>query len=523
MSDDSQQRVIKYIALGLLSIVLIFTCYFATVTRDAEPEELSEEEIEAQKEKEVRKYVYEEKPLLPLRLMDENASITAARMIDLDFSGWTSMWISNEERAESEFVMPDADRARLISYYDNVYPDGGVYERSEMTGISDTYTLTNKGADEQTIRILYPFVSSLSKLDYGKPTMYIDNKIIEPELYAGDICADFVGAGGSSSSLNIRYFDEWESYADLLSDDTYFDEMMSGFPDFSDHPATIYEFTDAWGPEDDVEAGISSAYLSFTFRQSDNTRVFSSGFNIGRANGTGKLKSIGFSIPQGLKSGYADTKYLFVLGDDIEDLKYSGYAHVGKIIKRTKKVDAGVTINRYESSLENVLTLAFDRANSLDPPKNKELYYGLWKRLLLEHGAFSESPKGRYSFVWMGDSDMSDTESVPRIFWMGTEVTVHEGESITVRISWEENANLSHSQDYIKPDDEKGVIGYHLLTTAGSNMEFTDQSVVIDGGKQINVVRSDMDLVADEEGMKAVLEMQQPHYYIDVKNADGKP
>ena len=58
----------------------------------------------------------------------------------------------------------EAERQEALESFYQCYPEGGYYASSSSILVSDAYTLANSDARAQTVRLLYPFVSSLNSL-----------------------------------------------------------------------------------------------------------------------------------------------------------------------------------------------------------------------------------------------------------------------------------------------------------------------------------------------------------------------
>ena len=113
-------------------------------------------------------------PVLPMTLREENKNITAQRAITLDFAPWVPVW---DEELELE------------RYDDHIL-------------VTDEYTLTNTGEEDQTLTLLYPFVTDLY-LD-NQPVLEVEGERLETVLhwgtYSGLLEESPDGSGGSEES-----------------------------------------------------------------------------------------------------------------------------------------------------------------------------------------------------------------------------------------------------------------------------------------------------------------------------------
>ena len=133
-------------------------------------------------------------PVFPLTLREENSAVSARRSVTLDFAPWVPVWVSNEEQAAACAGLTEAERQEALESFYQCYPEGGYYASSSSILVSDAYTLANSDARAQTVRLLYPFVSSLNSLGKNRPVLTLDGETLETELHAGSYAGGFQGA-----------------------------------------------------------------------------------------------------------------------------------------------------------------------------------------------------------------------------------------------------------------------------------------------------------------------------------------
>ncbi|MCF0136917.1 MAG: hypothetical protein HUJ66_00970 [Oscillospiraceae bacterium] len=468
-------------------------------------------------------------PVFPLTLKEENAAISAERSLTLDFAPWIPVWISNEEEAASLTYLTDAERQDALNAYNEWYPDGGRYESSCKIQVTDSYTLTNESTQNQTVSILYPFVSNLNSIDETRPTLSLDGNALETALHAGSYAGGFQGAWGNwaethenPGSLNLDSIESWEGYRDLLSDGTYLQRALGDFADLSDIPVTVYELTDAWGPEENNDAGIPNPTINIMFELDyTKTNVLTYGFNQGQYNAEQGIMGKGFSVRQPVDRMYGVPYYIIVIGEDIENLTYQGFATGGWDTKKT--VEAGVTIKRSESNLEDALRAAaayqyqelIDVGNYFEsnPAYGFELYFGLMKEHLMEYSVLSENAVERYDD---GAIENLDVSGVSRVFWLEAEITIPAGESVTLDAASEKMPSYDF---YCADTENKGISGYDMVTELGSNLNLTEQTAKLEDRGQIEIVRQNFGF--DLANGITEVKLTEPHYYLEVKS-NGK-
>ena len=468
-------------------------------------------------------------PVFPLTLREKNAVISAQRNITMDFLPWVPVWISNEEEFESRSNLTEKDRQEFMETYNKWYPEGGRYESSENIIVSDSYVLSNRSAQDQTVRILYPFASTLVGLYRTRPTLTLDGKVQETILHIGSYSGGFQGAwenwaetGENPGSLNLAQIVSWEEYQSLLTDGTYLQRALGEFAELSHIPVTVYTFTDAWGPKQDSSAGIPNPSMRVMFEMdNEKTKLLSYGFHSGYNDQEAGIMGRGFSIREEHERNYGIPYYLIVIGDDIENMTCQGYVTGGWDTK--KMVEAGVTITRTESDLETALKSAakynyqemVDAGNYFesDSEYGFELYFGLMKEHLLAYGILAEDTAARYDSGYIEELDVV---GVDRVFWLESEIIIPAGESVVLEATFEKEPSYDF---HCTATDNKGVSGYDLVTMLGSNLTFTQQTACLEDRGQIEIVRQNFGFDLPDGIKKVVLDVIKPHYYLEVKSA----
>lgn len=129
---------------------------------------------------------------------------------------------------------------------------------------------------------------------------------------------------------------------------------LGDFVNLSDIPVTVYEFSDAWGTPKDDKAEITNPTIRVMFNLDyEKTQVLSYGFNGSLWDGENGIMGKQFSIRRQGESDYGSPYYIIVVGEDIQNVEYKGYVTGGWNTEKT--IDAGMTISRRESNLEEAL------------------------------------------------------------------------------------------------------------------------------------------------------------------------
>ena len=438
-------------------------------------------------------------PVFPLTLREENPAVAAERNITLDFAPWEPVWKTLEQLEE-----------------------GGYWNFSDNILVTDSYTLTTTSAEDQTLTVLYPFVSGLEDLEENRPTLTADGMELETTLRLGAYAGGFEDAWGGDNpegSLNLAYPHSWTDYQALLADGSYLENALGPGPDVSGVPVIVYKLTDPYGPERDKEAGITNPTLRVTFDLDyDRTTVLTYGFHgasYDRESGT-MIQS--FSIPRPGENDYGTKDYyLLVLGEDVENMTIQGYVNGSLDEDAVKLEGCGATVERYESDLDTMLRQLLPlvwKAAGQEEGEDFELYYRAFLEQLLSYGVLSDDPVERYDAGWLENIE----GGMVRVCWLEAQVTVPAGGTVTLTASMTKAGSYDFS---CTGTDNVGVYGYDLVTQLGSNLTCTTQTATLEDRGYIEIVRQNFGFDL-EAGITAVtLDGAQACYYLEVRRTEG--
>lgn len=455
-------------------------------------------------------------PVFPLILKEEDSAVTAEREITLDFAPWVPVWWSNQKEADSREGLTPEQRQEVLDNYNEWYPEGGRWRSSTDIQVTDAYTLTNTSVEDKTVSVLYPFAGSLSDLEEIQPTLTAGGQALEATLHAGQYSGGFQGAWegwpnrtDNPGSLNLDQPNSWEDFRDSLEGGDYLERAMKEWADLSGVPVTVYEFTDPWGPEPDEKAGVPNPTIRVEFNLDyAKTEVLSFGFGGGSYDQENGCQIKSFSIPRDFwPESKKWPRYLIVLGEDIQNMTTQGYVTGGWDDEKT--IEAGVTVKRYESDLEDILhTVAW---YALREEQDFDLAYGLWKDWLLSYGVLADDPMERYQW---GDIEPMDVNIMFRVFYLEAEVTVPAGGSVTLTAEMRKEGSYDF---YCAHTENRGVYGYDLVTKLGSNLACASQTAVLEDRGQIEIVRQNFGFDLENGVSRVTLDPDQEHYYLEVK------
>lgn len=377
--------------------------------------------------------------------------------------------------------------------------------------VTDCYTLHNHTESDVTVELLYPVISSLRGLEEFGATITVDGGAVETTLLAGDYTGGFRGAGGDTEGMawNLDPLRSWQDYAALLSDGSYLAAALGDHTDLSGVPVTVYQFTNAWGPEetDKIPNPTIRAYFDLDYNR---TTVLTYGFHGGLYDRDKGLMGRSFSIRKPTERDYGQPFYLIVVGDDIENLTTEGYVTGGWDTQKT--IEYGVDITRYETDLDTALREVFDLmyepSHSWPAGSSREQWYTLFCDYLAEYGDLERYSEGMLSGV--------DFAAVARVCWQRFTVTVPAGGSVEVTASMTKES--SHNYPGAGGDDY--LYGYELTTQMGSNLTFTRLTAAVVNGD--GVIFPEQNFGFDpESGIAAVeLDLAVERYYFNVMRSE---
>ena len=427
-------------------------------------------------------------PVLPMTLGEENENITAQRAITLDFAPWVPVW---DEELEQE------------RYDDHIL-------------VTDEYTLTNTGAEDQTLTLLYPFVTDLSL--NNQPVLEAEGERLETVPHWGTYSGFLEEI---PDGIPLYAPERWEDYQTLLSSGSYLDSVLGEAPDVSQVPVTVYKLTDPYGPAHSQEAPNPTIRVSLDLDY-EQTHVLSYGFHGGAYDPENGSMVKSFSIPERGAPEDGQPYYLLVLGKDVDELTVGGYVTGGTDADDPELEGCGVTVERYESDLDTmlreVLTLYCGQrteGGQLDTDF-LERYLQSVVEQLLAYGVLSPGDSQRYD-AWQLEDVFSLARSSSRVCWLEAQVTVPAGGSLTVTASMEKES----SYDYSCEQSNEGGRSYDLMTTLGSNLSCTRQTATLEDRGQIEILWQNFGFDL-EAGIKTVeLDAETEHYFLIVRRVDS--
>lgn len=419
-------------------------------------------------------------PVLPLTTLESDTGLTAERALTFDFTPGT-------------------------------YDDGS--PRQWGAQVTDHYVLTNPTEADVTVTALYPVTGSFASLGSMAPQLTVNGSPAEAILYGSSYAGTFGDENdrdGSTHNLAGPY--SWEDYAALVSDEGYLTDALGDGPDLST-PVIVYRFSDFSAPHETYRAATQA--VEFTIDESTTT-ILSYGFNGLSLDAQTGWRRYDYFVPDGIRKE-SNLKVLVVLGEDISSYTLQGYSNGAC---ETAIDGVTCTVTRQETTLEDVLQelcrteLAQYTDQTQWPELSQlplELYVKAAAELLTEYGPLSDAPMDRYMDGRLDDL-LNEALFMDRVLYLAVPVTVPAGGSTELSVTfWKEP-----SYDFAGSGTEReGLQDFGVLTTAGSNLDFSSQTAALVNGSGVEIWEDDFGLVP--EGDAVSLDLSQAYYHLTVR------
>lgn len=379
--------------------------------------------------------------------------------------------------------------------------------------VSDNYSLTNQQDSDVSVDFAYPLIENFKTV--ALPIIRLDGKEINFELLCGGYTGEFRGTHvNNNGSLNLKYYNSWVDYKNLLQDESYIKNALSYIPELA-QSVVVYKFTDIVSNTDKYPA----ATIRTTFCM-DETKsvVFTYGFE-----GSGILENGNFYkdffVPTKSDILYSTPKYLIVLGEDISNYSLQGY-QTGSCNSNNKLDGANATVTRYETNLEDVMEeivrIYFEK-NSKDmiaPQISFDVLFEEVCRFFSSYSTLGETPKERYEDNRLEDI-INEVPTHPRIMWLMFNVVIPAKTEIVIEAEYIKQGSYNY---YYRIANKN--LGYDIATTIGSNINFTQMTATIELDNNTEIVRKNFAFNTKNSNGFFEMILNEEYYCLEVKNKD---
>jgi len=380
--------------------------------------------------------------------------------------------------------------------------------------VTDSYTLTNTTAEDQTVTLVYPFNDDFA--NFSRPVLLVNGHEADAQLYAGPYSGGFMGAWGGGppdATLNLDNISSWAGYKALLESGEYMAQAFANYPELNQQ-VIVYEFSD---PKNDHSEAVNPT-LAVSFNLDYNkTIVLGYGFHGGNFDQENGYMRQSFSIPREYEPNFGKPNYLIILGDDIGDYTIQGY--VDGSCDKGKEMAATAAVTHYESTLGEMvdhLLSRFMEQYGGDVAANGipfEMYYGSTAELMYQYGMLSGHVIDRYDTGWLEDM-FSEARTHMRVFYLASEAALPAGESVTVTVKLVKDPSFDF---YCSGSNNKGLLGYDMVTKLGTNLTFDNLTAELINTDGVEIIRQNYGFDPENGVTKVNLDPEVEHYFLEVR------
>lgn len=133
---------------------------------------------------------------------------------------------------------------------------------------------------------------------------------------------------------------------------------------------------------------------------------------------------------------------------------------------------------------------------------------------LLDTGLVLDNPEERHDLHRLEEPHF---ESMERVFYLETQITIPAGESVTVEASFLKEASFDYA---CTRTQDTGVYGCDLVTKLGSNLDFTSQTARAENTQGVEIVRQNFGFDWANSVDTVALTPGEEHYYLEVRRAE---
>lgn len=387
--------------------------------------------------------------------------------------------------------------------------------------IKDQYTLTNTSKEDIEVNIIYPFVSNYNELHKDIPTLFIDDKKIEANIYPGSYKGNFMEKNSKESDidLGLARVNNWKDFKKILEDGTYIDNAFSAYPDLN-QKVIVYEFTDFIAPLDQYKA--ASQAISFKI-DSNKTNILHCGFNGMKWNDDG-LREYSYFVPNPEHENKIDNvKMLIIFGEDIGEYELEGYKD-GGTEKGNELEGVSVKISRYEDILSHVIEKTLNQdyfkqdENNLLELIEKEMFLGSLTEFFYYHNIL-----GHEITDWHASEGLmeiaSEVKVMDRVFYLEYPIKIASGESLSILADFYKKPSFDFSGAKTK---KQGIQGYDLATKLDSNLNINSLEAEIRNIKNIEIVNQNFGFDISKDLTKVNLDPSVDYYYLEIRPVEKK-
>ena len=374
--------------------------------------------------------------------------------------------------------------------------------------IRDDYSITNTSEEDKTITLVYPFISSLNDSGKYTPEITLNSTPLQPDLLIGNYNGVFRGVDNSdsrdSSTFNLKNIDSWEDYDTLLQNGNYFKTAQTQLS-LPDQEVTVYTFQDVRYPEE-----YDAASLALSFILPSASMVITYGVNGMAYEDTTNSYRFSYFIK------HNQGQRIIILGEPPASYTLKGYEN-GACEKEISEITG--TIKTETKLLSEVIRECMEEYSNLYDSSSAqsslvtEQFQYRAVISMLNYTQLGSNPKDRY--YWMSLDDLiSEAYSMKRIMYLTKEIIIPSDQTVEFTCQFTKASSFDYSGG---TGENSGVRGYDMMTSLGSELEFTEQRAGITLPDHIQILRQNFGFDIENGNTEVPLDMNTKHYYLELK------
>lgn len=396
--------------------------------------------------------------------------------------------------------------------WDYQFMDG---EASYMK-VTDGYELTNTSTEDIEVMAYYPYAGRIRELEEVRPTIEVNGQQQSTELVLGNYCGGSIGylaAEREELQISPTEMTSWEQYRELLADGTYLQQALEA-PQELNQKLIVYEFSDFEAPLEEYDAATQAIHFNI---EEDATQILTYGFNGMDWNQETGLRCYSYFVPD--EAFKKETKMLLVLGEDIMDYELMGYKN-GDCSYGNELDGVSCKVVRREATLGQIIEEIFPEVLEIYMESDDKAVTAAQETLSIE--AIKKALNiilDAKNIEWLKndwgrlDELLLEPLTMERVMYEAFTVTIPAGE--TIKISAQMNKQPSFNY-YCGDEENAGMDGYDVVTTLGSDLEFTRITAQIQDLKWRDMLRQNFGFDLEQGVMEVELDVAKEHYYMEI-------
>ncbi len=371
----------------------------------------------------------------------------------------------------------DVQREMKLDFTDCKYFITADGNDSKVVKINDQYTITNKANVERTLSLAYGFVGSYSSNRDIVPNVRIDGELADRKYVDLIVGRTFLRYGiENMEQYGLKSREEFEL---LLEDGKYMQDTMNAMKNIPVFSETVYVYKFKEVVYNGNDKSTQNVYGNVLYEMNpEKTTVYTYGFD--EVDTEDGMNSISFFVPgvDGSPNYMADV-YIIAVGEalDIQEIKYYSVTN-----PRHEIEGFSLELMEYETTFDAVLDEVVEENAKKDNPiavigggiyaiMKKEQILKTTKQLIADMKGLENH--SRESALMLEDFLYKSLKNLGMLYTTA-EVTVPANGSVEVEFFYDKYMG-------IKKIDDTAYGGIEIMTSLGTNIEYTSQKLKVTG------------------------------------------